>query len=64
MHDRVYMCSLRRPSLFSYTRDHPAFLFVECCFDIYTLNKHSIMINNTSDDSSLDSKTAVSYKQV
>ena len=40
------------------------FLFVECCFDIYTLNKHSIMITNTrtSDDLSLDDKSVfVSY---
>ena len=50
--------------MFSIQGNHPAFLFVECCFDIYTLNKHSIMIANTSDDLGLDDKTVVSYKQV
>ena len=40
-------------------------MFVDCCFDIYTLNENSIMITNTWDDMSLDDKTAiVSYKQV
>ena len=29
-----------------------------------TLNKHSIMITNTSDDLSLNDKTVVSYKNV
>ena len=58
------MCSLRHPSLFfSIQGNHPAFLFVKCCFDI-TLNKHSIMITNTSDDLNLDDKTVVvSYKK-
>ena len=67
MHDRVYMCYLRHPSLFFYIPSFytPSFiLFVERYFDIYTLNKHSIMITNTSDDLSLDDKTVVSYKQV
>ena len=49
---------------FSIQENHPVFLFVECCFDIYTLKKHSIMITNTSDDLSLDDKTVVSYKPV
>ena len=38
-------------------------MFVKCCFDI-TLNKHGIMITNTSDDLNLDDKTVVvSYKK-
>ena len=44
---------------------NPIILFVDCCFDIYTLNENSIMITNTWDDMSLDDKTViVSYKQV
>ena len=47
--------------------NHPAFLFVDCCFDI-SLNKHSIVITNTWDswdNLSLDNKTVVvSCKQV
>ena len=38
--------------------NHPAFLFVDCCFDI-TLNKHSITIANNLDNLSLDNKTVV-----
>ena len=65
VHDRVYMCSLRHPSLFFYTTEpYPAFLFGRCCFDIHTLNIHSIMITNTWDDLTLNDKTVVSYKKV
>ena len=65
MHDRAYMYSLRHPMpvCFSIQGKHPAFLFVKCCFDI-TLNKHGIMITNTSDDLNLDNNTVVvSYKK-
>ena len=62
MHDRVYIFRdvfLKAiPVCFSIQGNHPAFLFVNCCFDI-TLNKHSITISNTWDDLSLDDKTVV-----
>ena len=68
MHDRVYICSLRHPpSLFFYTKE-PSCVFVYWVLLLYsymcTLNKHSIMITNTSDDLSLNDKTVVSYKNV
>ena len=67
VHDRVYICSLRHPpSLFFYTKE-PSCVFVYWVLLWYsymcTLNKHSIMITNTSDDLSLDDKTVVSYKK-
>ena len=64
VHDRVYMWSLRHPGLFFCTRE-PSWVFV-CSgfFDIHTLNIHSIMITNTSDDMSLNNKTVISYKKV
>ena len=53
------MFYLRHPSLFFYTSEpYPAFCLLSVLIFI-TLNKHSIMIANTSDDSSLDDKTVV-----
>ena len=62
VHDRVYTWSLRHPSLFFYKRE-PSWVFV-CWgfFDIHTLNIHSIMITNTSDDMSLNNKTVIIKK--
>ena len=63
MHDRVYMCSLRHPiqSVISIqikgTMLHFCLLTVALKF--YTLNKHSIIITNASDDLSLDDKTVI-----
>ena len=60
MHDRVYMCSLRHPSLlFLYKGTMLHFCLLTVALKFYTLNKHSIIITNASDDLSLDDKTVI-----
>ena len=67
MHDKVYIFRhvfFKSTSVyFSIQGNHPAFLCVDCCFDITI--KNSIMITNSWDDVSLYYRTVVfSYKQV
>ena len=51
-------------SVFLYKGTILRFCLLSVALIFYTLKKHSIMINNTLDDPSLDDKTVVSYKQV